>query len=89
MEECFSGPRQRLLKEAMKVLGDIARYHGGDLQGKQVQKLLDDFRGEKPHMLLKCVEDDQNTHSNHPQQKMPVFGGEDVQGLKKGFIPDP
>ena len=30
--EC-SGPKQRQLKEAMKALGDIARYHGSDLQG--------------------------------------------------------
>ena len=36
MEEKFSGPKQRILKEAMTNLGDIARYHGGDLQGKQV-----------------------------------------------------
>ena len=47
MEEKFSGPKQRLLKEALKNLGDIARYHGGDLQGKQVQKLLDDFRQDE------------------------------------------
>ena len=96
MEECFSGPRQRLLKEAMKVLGDIARYHGGDLQGKQVQKLLDDFRGEKPHMLLKCVEDDQNTHSKFVRVfstlanasdalKLPIeeFDDEDLEEIKK------
>ena len=41
IEEEFSGPNQRQLKEAMKELGDIARYHGGDLQGKHVQKLLE------------------------------------------------
>ena len=31
-EESISGPKQRMLKEAMLKLGDIARYHGGDMQ---------------------------------------------------------
>ena len=43
----LSGPWQRLLKQAMVKLGDVARYHGGDLPGKPVQKLLDDARDEK------------------------------------------
>ena len=38
----------------MKILGDVARYHGGDLQGKQVQKLLDDTRN-KDFKILECV----------------------------------
>jgi hypothetical protein len=67
MEETFSGPKQRLLKEAMKSLGDIARYHGGDLQGKQVQKLLDDFRpdenNEKKKALLECIANEPETHA--------------------------
>ena len=29
MEAEFSGPKQRQLKDAMKELGDVARYHGG------------------------------------------------------------
>ena len=41
-------------------LGDVARYHGGDLPGKPVQKLLDDARDEK-FDVLKCVEDDKPT----------------------------
>ena len=36
VEQIVSGPRQRLLKEAMVKLGDIARYHGGDLQGRGI-----------------------------------------------------
>ena len=62
IEEKISGPRQRKLKESMKVLGDIARYHGGDLQGKQVQKLLDDARDDKKFDILKCIEDDKLSH---------------------------
>ena len=37
IEKTLSGPWQRLLKEAMVKLGDIARYHGGSLPGKPVQ----------------------------------------------------
>jgi hypothetical protein len=48
-------------------LGDIARYHGGDLQGKQVQKLLHDFRldkkNEKKMALLKCLENEPETYA--------------------------
>ena len=51
------------------MLGDVARYHGGDLQGKQVQKLLDDFWDDKAFpekekfKLIKCLEDDPETHN--------------------------
>ena len=62
VEQIVSGPRQRLMKEAMVKLGDIARYHGGDLQGKQVQKLLDDAR-EEMFEILKSIEDDQPAHN--------------------------
>ena len=61
IEETISGPKQRMLKGAMLRLGDIARYHGGDMQGKQVQKMLDDARDEK-FETLKCVEDDAEIH---------------------------
>ena len=50
------------MKEAMKAL-DVARYHGGDLQGKQVQKLLDNARGEAKFELLECISDDVVLHS--------------------------
>ena len=69
MENLFSGPRQRQLRDALKVLGDVARYHGVDLQGKQVQKLLDDARDDKAFpekekfKLIKCLEDDPETHN--------------------------
>ena len=62
MEAEFSGPKQRQLKDAMKELGDVARYHGGDLQGKQVQKLLDNARGEAEYKLLDCVSEDKRIH---------------------------
>ena len=32
IEESKSGPRQRKLKKSLKVLGDVAMYHGGALQ---------------------------------------------------------
>ena len=63
IEETISGPRQRMLKESMKILGDVARYHGGDLQGKQVQKLLDTAREDMKFEILKCIEDDQISHA--------------------------
>ena len=59
--EC-SGPRQRQLKEALKALGDVARYHGGDLQGKQVQKLLDNARNDAKYELLECISDKRGLH---------------------------
>ena len=61
IEETITGPKQRMLKEAMLKLGDVARYHGGDLQGKQVQKMLDDARDET-FEILKCVEDEADIH---------------------------
>ena len=64
LEETESGPRQRQLKNAMKKLGDIARYHGGDLQGKQVQKLLDDARDET-FEIIDCVKDHKNLHTKY------------------------
>ena len=36
----------------MKELGDVARYHAGDLKEKQVQKLLDNARNEAEYKLL-------------------------------------
>lgn len=64
MEESESGPRQRQLKSAMKKLGDIARYHGGDLQGKQVQKMLDDARDET-FEIIDCIKDHENLHRKY------------------------
>ena len=61
IEDLFSGPRQRELKEALKVLGDVARYHGGNLQGKQVQKLFDDARSNEFN-LFSCIKDDKEAH---------------------------
>jgi hypothetical protein len=69
METELSGPKQKLLKEAMKELGDVARYHGGDLQGKQVQKLLDNARNEAEYKLLECISDDKETHDKYKKAK--------------------
>ena len=64
IEETVSGPRQRQLKAAMKKLGDVARYHGGDLQGKQVQTLLDDARNET-FEIIDCVKDKKVLHEKY------------------------
>ena len=47
-EESAIGPRQRQLKESCKKLGiNPAIYHGGDLEGKAVQTLLDSARKQR------------------------------------------
>ena len=92
METELSGPRQKQLKEAMISLGDVARYHGGDLQGKQVQKLLDNARDKAEYKLLDCIKDQKETHEKFKKAikiladisdalKMPFeqFDNEDVQ----------
>ena len=48
----------------MKKLGDVARYHGGDLQGKQVQKLLDCARNET-FEILDCIKDLDSLHAKY------------------------
>ena len=60
----MSGPRQRQFKEALKKLGDVARFHGGDLQGKQVQKLLDDARNET-FEIIDCIKDEKVLHEKY------------------------
>ena len=40
------------------------RYHGGDMQGKQVQKLLDDARDES-FEILDCVKDKENIYQKY------------------------
>ena len=64
LEETVSGPRQRQFKEALKKLGDVARFHGGDLQGKQVQKLLDDARNET-FEIIDCIKDEKVLHEKY------------------------
>jgi hypothetical protein len=96
IEEEFSGPNQRQLKEAMKELGDIARYHGGDLQGKQVQKLLDNARGDAEYKLLECIAEDKTKHEKFKKAikiladisdalKMPLeeFDGDDIKMIRE------
>ena len=43
----------KILRQKVEDLskGDIARYHGSDLQGKQVQKLLNNAR-EKQNLIF-------------------------------------
>ena len=48
----------------MKKLSDVARYHGGDLQGKQVQKLLDCARNET-FEILDCIKDLDSLHAKY------------------------
>ena len=43
-QESAMGPRNRKLKDACKKFGiNPAIYHGGDLEGKSIQKLLNDI----------------------------------------------
>ena len=77
IEKTLSGPWQRLLKEAMVKLGDVARYHGGDLPGQPVQKLLDDARDEK-FDVLKCVEDDKPTFERFSKALTALANASDV-----------
>ena len=57
-QESSIGPRQRKLKESCKKLGiNPAIYHGGDLEGKAVQKLLDCARKPQNFELLECLVD--------------------------------
>ena len=94
-ENEMSGPRQNILKESMKVLGDIARFHGGELQGKQVQKLLDDARNETFN-ILECINDCKDIKDKFVRAfttlanisdilKLPVetFNDEEVSMIKK------
>ena len=77
IEKTLSGPWQRLLKEAMVKLGDAARYHGGDLPRKPVQKLLDDARDEKFY-VLKYVEDDKPTFERFSKALTALANASDV-----------
>ena len=61
-EDSKCGERQKQLKESMKDLKiNPAIYHGGDLEGKAVQKLLDCAR-DKSYTILKCVADKTELH---------------------------
>ena len=56
-EDSQNGPRQKRLKESMKVLNlNPARYHGGDFEGKSIQDMLDCSR-DKTFEIFKCISD--------------------------------
>jgi len=56
------GPRQRKLKDAMKILNiNPAKYHGGDFEGKAIQELLNCVR-KNTFEILKCIEDKEKTY---------------------------
>ena len=57
-EESLVGPRERKLTESCKKLGiNPAIYHGGDLEGKAVQTMLNCARSPHKFELLECLED--------------------------------
>ena len=57
-EEFLVGPRKRKLTESCKKLGiNPAIYHGGDLEGKAVQTMLNCARKTHKFELLECLED--------------------------------
>ena len=45
-------------------MGDVARYHGGALQGKQAQKVLDCNR-DGSFEVLDCIKDLEELHSKY------------------------
>ena len=56
-EDDTSGVREKMLKDACKSLNlNPARYHGGDFEGKAIQKMLDCARNQK-YELLDCIKD--------------------------------
>ena len=56
-EDDISGEREKKLKESCKNLNlNPACYHGGDFEGKAIQKMLDCARNQK-YELLDCIED--------------------------------
>ena len=62
-EDSNCGKRQLQLKESMKILKiDPAIYHGGDFEGKAIQKMLDCVR-EEHFSLLNCVLDKPETYA--------------------------
>ena len=80
----------------MKELGDIARYHGGELQGKQFQKLLDNARGDAEYKLLECIAEEKTNHEKFKKAikiladisdalKMPLeeFDGDDIKMIRE------
>jgi hypothetical protein len=51
------GPRQRKLKESMKIMKlNPAKYHGGDFEGKAIQELLECVRN-KSFEIIECIAD--------------------------------
>ena len=61
-EESKCGERQRKLKESMKEMKiNPAIYHGGDFEGKAIQKMLDCAR-DKTFTILQCVSDKPKVH---------------------------
>ena len=62
-KESLVGPRERKLKDSCKKLGiNPAIYHGGDLEGKAVQTMLDCAR--KPHKF-ELLEDNANAREKY------------------------
>ena len=56
-EDMKCGERENRLKESMKKMKiNPAIYHGGDLEGKAIQKMLDCAR-DKSFTILQCVSD--------------------------------
>ena len=57
IEEDEYGAREKKLMEACKKLNlNPARYHGGDFEGKAIQRMLDCARNGK-YELLDCIKD--------------------------------
>ena len=63
-EDSKIGPRQKRLKESMKILNlNPARYHGGDFEGKAIQDMLDCSR-DRSFEIFECISDKPETFEN-------------------------
>ena len=66
-EDSKCGKRQRQLKDALKILKiEPAIYHGGDFEGKAIQKMLECCRNEQ-YELLQCVSDKEELYNKFKQ----------------------
>ena len=94
-EESKCGERQKKLKESMKQMKiNPAIYHGGDFEGKAIQKMLDCAR-DKTFTILQCVSDKVEVHERFKKalttlhevsdifkSKIEYFSDEDIKVVK-------
>ena len=87
-EESKCGERQKKLKESMKKLKiNPAIYHGGDFEGKAIQKMLDCAR-DKTFTLLQCVSDKPELHKKFKKALTTLHEVSDIFKSKIEYFSD-